>query len=138
MLTDTVLSPALFGRVDWTGVDSTLFKGVDLTALPCSPSGSLLAWVDCEREPKLEETSSAEAETAERRGLLGHGSLRTLLGVRPMELLKLWFKEEFSLPERANNIYSQLRNEIKVIYMIKKTQIFTETVSNGSVSLQIP
>lgn len=38
----------------------------------------------------------------ERRGLLGLAGLLTLLGARPLEPLRLRFREEFSLPDRKN------------------------------------
>lgn len=81
---------------------STFLSGVDFVALARSTSSSFLAWVDNER--RLEDTGSAAALRVERRVLLGFKGLVVLLGAGPVELLRLRFSEEFSLPEGGHKV----------------------------------
>lgn len=95
----------VFSKTLLAGVASTFFSGVALAALTRSTSCCccFLAWVDSERRPAAVDMGSAVALTVERRPLPLITGLLMLLGAGPMELLRLRFREEFSLPERRHN-----------------------------------
>lgn len=93
-----------FSKALLAGTASTFLSGVDFVALTRSTSSSFLAWVDNERRLPLEDTGSAVVFRVERRVLLGFKGLVVLLGAGPVELLRLRFNEEFSLPERGHDV----------------------------------
>lgn len=94
---------AVFSKTLLAGVASTFFSGVALAALTRSTSCGFLAWVDSERRPAAVDTGSPVALTVERRPLLLITGRLMLLVAGPIELLRLRFREEFSLPDRRQD-----------------------------------
>lgn len=97
--TEILLSSPLWAGVLWCGATSTFFRGVDLAALRRSASESFLGWVDSERRPTVEDTGGAVDRLMERSVLL------LPLEAAHVELLRLRFTEEFTLPARGGALY---------------------------------
>lgn len=110
----TVAIEPVFSKILLVGVTSALLIGVDL-----------FASVDIERRPVVDDTDSTVALTVERRALLGFTGLLMLLGAGPVELLRLRFKEEFSLPERRHKSRIVAHSDCLVTARMKLTVFFS-------------
>lgn len=101
----TVGTEAVLSRTLFMGVTSTFFSGVDLAALTTrSSSWGFLAWVDSERRPAVvaEEGTGSTVPMVGRRALPLTAGRLMLPGAGPAQLL--WFRDEFSLPEKRHRI----------------------------------
>lgn len=103
----------VFSKILLVGVTSALLIGV-----------VFFACVDIERRPVVEVTDSTVALTVERRALLGFTGLLMLLRAGPVELLRLRFKEEFSLPERRHKSRIVAHSDCLVTARLKLTIFF--------------